>query len=118
MSPRDLRYALRGLAQRPGFTLVVVFTLALGIGANTAVFDLLNLLAWQRPAAVAAPEELVLVHTASHLEVLGTYGRTSYRDYQDYREASRSFAGLAAPGPWVSSRCWVWPWRWWEWEAR
>ena len=52
----DLRHALRGLIRAPGFTLVAVLTLALGIGANTAIFSLLDEV-FLRPLPVRAPEE-------------------------------------------------------------
>src|SRR5258705_9272239 len=57
----DLRYAARGLRRAPGFTAVVVLTLALGIGANTAIFSLMDAVMF-RPLAVPAPEDLSLLY--------------------------------------------------------
>ena len=59
----DLRTAWRTLAKRPGFTLSVIVILGVGMGAATAVFDLVNLLAW-RKLPVEKPGELVKVFTA------------------------------------------------------
>src|SRR5437764_14331001 len=57
---RDLRYAIRSLRNRPAFTLTVIATLALGIGANTAIFTLVDALVL-RPLPVPHPEQLVIV---------------------------------------------------------
>src|SRR5438876_3187396 len=57
---RDLRYACRGLSRSPGFTAVVMLTLALGIGANTAIFSLVEAL-MLRALPVQQPEELALL---------------------------------------------------------
>ena len=57
---RDLRYAIRSLTSRPAFTLTVIATLALGIGANTAIFTLVDALLL-RPLPVSHPEQLVIV---------------------------------------------------------
>ncbi len=67
---QDLRFALRTLGKRPGFTLVVVLTLGLGLGAATAVLDLVNLLAW-RKLPVERPGELVKVFTSNERGFVG-----------------------------------------------
>jgi predicted permease len=90
---RDLRHGLRQLLRRPGSTLVVVISLALGIGANTAIFSLVNGL-FLRPLRVEAPDDLASIYTSRVGE--GRYGNTSYLDYLDYRNRNQVFSGLAA----------------------
>lgn len=90
----DLRFALRQLRQSPGFTATAVITLALGIGANSAVFSLTDALGL-RPPPVRDVDRLVTV-----------FGRTpqsreedwSYLDYRDLRERARAFSDVAACG--------------------
>jgi putative ABC transport system permease protein len=88
----DLRYAFRQLRKYPGFTIVAVLTLALGIGVNTTMFSVLNTLVLQ---ASAAPDSGRLV------SVLGTSAQTqdkflSPADFYDYRDQSTSFQQLGA----------------------
>lgn len=64
---RDLRHAARGLARTPSFTTVIVLTLALGIGATTALVTLIDALLW-RPLPVSEPDKLVYVARLDHLE--------------------------------------------------
>ncbi len=89
---RDLRVALRSLGRAPGFAAVVVLTLALGIGANTAVFCVLNAVLSRRAGCVD-PERVVVVH-GSTPNFPG--GNLSVPDYLDYRAQMRSVAELAA----------------------
>jgi predicted permease len=89
----DLRYAVRMLRRNPGATLAAVVVMALGIGANTAIFSLVNGLLL-RPLNVTQPERLVSVYTS---QVGGLrHGNTSYPDYLDYRTRSEVFSVLAA----------------------
>ena len=92
----SLRFALRSLAKTPGFSLIVILTLAVGIGSTTTIFDLANVFHWRRPA-VNKPREVVEVYTTSRQPAFaGPHGQLSWPDYEDYRDASTSFDGLAA----------------------
>jgi predicted permease len=93
---RDLRYAVRSLAARPGFTLVAVLSLALGIGANTAVFTTVKAI-FLRPLPVADPSRLVFLYT----RVAGLDGSlpVSYPNFRDFRDLATSFSDLSAVVP-------------------
>src|SRR5262245_16275805 len=94
---QDLRYAIRGLARNPGFTAVAVLTLALGIGANTAVFSVLNAVLL-RPLPYHAPEQLAMLWTEIPTHALRE-GRSAYGDVEEWRARSRSFADMAVLDP-------------------
>ena len=101
---RDVPYALRVMRRSPGFTLAAIATVALGIGANTVVFSLLNALLLQ-PLDAVRPAELVRVYTSeSHglRNESDRFGGSSYADYVDLR-ASRTLAGLAVFTPFSAS---------------
>lgn len=88
----DLRYAVRQLVRRPAWTLVVVLTLALGIGANTAIFTLVDTMLF-KPAPWRTGNQLVWIASAS----TGS-GRVSYRDYLAYRDRATTLSGVLAYG--------------------
>jgi len=90
---QDVQYAARGLRKNPGFTLVVVLTLALGIGANTGVFSLTNALLFRPPEGVSNPDEIVVVSRTFNGSGFNTF---SYPDYADCRDQNRSIVDLAA----------------------
>jgi len=94
---QDLRYGRRMLAKNPGFTLVAVLSLGIGIGANSAMFSLADALLL-RPLPVPRPTEVVTVasHSTNINFFLDRLGWLSYRDYLDYRANSKSFNGLVA----------------------
>ncbi len=77
---QDVRYAVRSFAKNPVFTLVVLVTLALGIGANTAIFTLVDVVLL-RPLPVQEPDELVDIWTTCRRGF--TYCSSSYPDYLD-----------------------------------
>jgi predicted permease len=87
----DLRYGLRGLTKNRGFALAAVLSLALGIGANTTIFTLLNAI-FLRPLPVQDPSRLVAVYTTDP----GIPGLLlcSYPNYQDYRDHNTVFSSL------------------------
>lgn len=89
----DIRLAARLLARSPGFTAVAVASLALGIGANTAIFSLVNSLLLV-PTPGRDPARLVTVYTSDSSGPL--YGASSYPDYVDFRDRSDAFEDLAA----------------------
>jgi macrolide transport system ATP-binding/permease protein len=93
----DLRFALRQLARSPGFTVLAILMLALGVGATATIFTLVNTLFLRPPAHVGAPERLVAVYTSDFSGPRFSY--SSYIDYLDYRAAEDVFTGLAAYAP-------------------
>jgi len=91
---KDLDYSIRTLLRRPGFTAVVVLTLALGIGANTAIFSVVNAVLL-RPLTYRDPERLV-----SLWENVPVYGqwRVTPANFFDWKQQNTAFEGLAAFG--------------------
>ena len=90
---QDLRYSLRSLLAKPGFVLAAILTLALGIGANTAIFSVVNGLLL-KPLPYAEGERLVLVHNVYPKMGLD-YAGTSIPDYFDRREQAPALDDLA-----------------------
>jgi putative ABC transport system permease protein len=88
---QDLKYSLRTLAKSPGFTAVAILTLALGIGANTAIFSVVNAVLL-RPLPFKKSAQLVLMRET--YKQVGNVS-VSYPDFLDWRQQSRSFAAMA-----------------------
>src|ERR1700690_28987 len=93
----DLRYGFRMLLKSPGFTALAVLALALGIGANTAVFSVASAFLW-KPVSFPQLDRLVVVTTLAPQQTFG-WSKFSPADYLDWKRQSKSFDEMAA---------WVW----------
>ncbi len=89
---QDLRYAVRSVRKKPGFTLLAVLVMGLGIGANTAVFSVVDAVLL-KPLAYRGAERIVTLSPADRTGATLTY--VSAPDFRDWHEQSRSFDGLA-----------------------
>jgi hypothetical protein len=94
-----LRYALRILRKNPGFTLVAIGSLAIGIGATSASFSIADVLLL-RPLPVPQPGRVVAV-TPAKMGAFGADSAISYPDYRDLRDNNRTFEGLVASRLWA-----------------
>src|SRR5690349_25097654 len=93
----DLKYAIRGLRTKPAFAIAVIATLGLGIGANAAMFGIVDRLLFRPPAYLIAPERsnrIYLTYTLDGNE--GIRANTSYQRYLDLARASRTLDAVAA----------------------
>jgi putative ABC transport system permease protein len=93
---QDLRYGFRMLLKSPGFTLIAMLALGLGIGANSAIFSVFNGILW-RPLPVKDSQQLVIL--ASKPRAIDFPLQLSYPDFKDYRELKTVFSDLAAYVP-------------------
>ena len=94
---RDVRYGLRSLRRAPAFVAVAVLCLALGIGANAAIFSVVSAVLL-RPLPYAEPERLVRAYESMRSWGPGSTGSVSWPNYVDWRDGARSFEQLVAYG--------------------
>jgi predicted permease len=107
---KDLRYAVRSLLKRPGFVAVAVTTLALGIGANTAIFSLVNAVLL-RSLPVDQPSQIVSVAMRGKNDAMSAFSFPNYRDFRDRNEALSGllvyrFVPLSLSRSGVNERIW------------
>ena len=90
---QDLRYGFRMLAKSPGFAATAVLTLALGIGANTTIFSLMDALYLRPLPGIAEPDRMVEIGRTHDGQ---GFNSVSFPDYRDYRDQTSTVAGIAA----------------------
>src|SRR5262245_13795829 len=91
---QDLRYAFRTLVQNPGFSVLTIACLALGIGVNSTIFSVVDTVAI-RPLPFNNPHELVALHTTHQVNSISE-GDASFLDVRDWRERTHAFADMAS----------------------
>src|SRR4051812_16498023 len=90
---QDCSYGLRGIARNPGFAVIVILTLGLGIGANTAIFSVVHGVL-MRPLPYKAQEDLMILHQSAPKIGADSIG-FSVPDFTDFREKTRAFSALS-----------------------
>jgi len=95
---QDVRFAVRTLRRSPGFTVLAVVTLALGIGANAALFTLADRLLLRAPAGVHEPDGVARLYTVERSPIMGERASpgTGYEEYAALRADTVAFSGVAA----------------------
>ncbi len=91
----DLRYALRMLLKSPGFSIIAIITLALGIGANSAIFSVIDAVLL-RPLPFAQPEQLAAIWASAPQRPGNQHEVHSYLDFVDLRERNHTFSSMTA----------------------
>ncbi|MFL5616248.1 MAG: ABC transporter permease [Gemmatimonadaceae bacterium] len=100
---RDIKYSIRRLVKSPAFTAVVILTLGLGIGANTAIFSVVNTVLLQ-PLAYRQPDRLVTINHFYQSEALNNLqAPVSAIGFRDYRDKTKSFAAVAVGTGWSAN---------------
>jgi predicted permease len=92
---QDLRFAIRILIKNPGFSLIAIVSLALGIGANAAIFSLADAL-FLRPLPILEPSAVVNISTNQPANLFAQGSNVSYPNYRDFQEKSHSFESMTA----------------------
>src|SRR5712692_6118894 len=95
---QDLRFAMRSLARSPGLTIAAVLTLGLGIGANSAMFGVVDRLFFRPPAHVVDPDRVVRVNVTKTAPPYGTftYGLADFPRYSELKDHARTLSAVAA----------------------
>jgi hypothetical protein len=100
---QDIRYGFRVLLKSPGFTIIAVLTLALGIGVNSTVFSWINATLLTPIPGMPHPRQVVSIVRGGPSDGPGDADAFSYLDFKDLRDRSHSFSGTTAFGLWPVS---------------